>query len=268
MKEKIKPILPYIEIPIVKHCNLKCKCCSHLSNVERECFLDIGEFEKGILRLSSLFENIEVIRLLGGEPLLHPEIVSFVKLTRKTFPKSEIKLVTNGLPIINLDDSVILSLAGEGAIFDISQYAPTSKIKDKLISKLRQNKALFYLSEPITEFRKRLLSEPLSDAKTAWESCGSKNCYILCGEYISYCCLAQLQDAAEEYFDFKMDMSESKLNIFDADLDGARVIEFLSSPHSCCSYCGVPETVTWSVSKKATLSDWTVDKPIKRQDQK
>ena len=80
----------YFQIHIVDHCNLNCRGCYHFSSLSEESFLDIDEFEKDIQRLGTLFDGcMERILLLGGEPLLHPDINKFIITVRRYFPLGE-----------------------------------------------------------------------------------------------------------------------------------------------------------------------------------
>jgi molybdenum cofactor biosynthesis enzyme MoaA len=76
---KNNPMLPYIvETHLVDHCNLNCKGCSHFASlVPGEVFTDIEIFKRDIARLSQIFIDVYEIRLMGGEPLLHPDIDTF-----------------------------------------------------------------------------------------------------------------------------------------------------------------------------------------------
>ena len=102
-KEKFKfgkmflPTLDYLETHVVDHCNLNCKGCSHFCNLAEEKFIDVESIRKDFVQLSKVYKNIKVIRLMGGEPLLHPEINEIMKSVRASFPYSQIKLATNGL---------------------------------------------------------------------------------------------------------------------------------------------------------------------------
>jgi hypothetical protein len=59
----------------VDHCNLNCKGCTAFSPVAEEKFMDVNMFERDCERLAELTGGkIELIDLLGGEPLLHPKI--------------------------------------------------------------------------------------------------------------------------------------------------------------------------------------------------
>lgn len=81
---------------LVDHCNLLCSGCNHFSPLAKKRFADINLFEKNINLLLSYVSNIGEINLLGGEPLLHPQIEEFCKITRKYFSK-KINIWTNGI---------------------------------------------------------------------------------------------------------------------------------------------------------------------------
>ena len=63
----------YLEHHIVDHCNLNCGGCSHFSPLADPWFEDFDTFKKDFLQLYDITHgNVGVIRLMGGEPLLHP----------------------------------------------------------------------------------------------------------------------------------------------------------------------------------------------------
>lgn len=97
MRSTARPLL-FFDIEICEHCNLNCKGCGALSCLAEEEYLDLTKYEKDIERLSVL-SNGEVhhINILGGEPLLHPEVCSFLRITRSYFPHGVIRLITNGI---------------------------------------------------------------------------------------------------------------------------------------------------------------------------
>ena len=81
----IKRLLCF-EVHITEHCNLNCKGCYHFSPLAKEEYLDINEFERDLRRIYELCgDNVERITLLGGEPLLHPDINRFIEVTRKIY---------------------------------------------------------------------------------------------------------------------------------------------------------------------------------------
>ena len=98
-------MIEYLEHHIVDHCNLKCGGCSHFSPIADEWFESIEDFTKDFTELAKKTEGkVGVIRLMGGEPLLHPKVEDFLKITRNLFPNSQIQIVTNGLLIHKLGE--------------------------------------------------------------------------------------------------------------------------------------------------------------------
>ena len=89
-------MIPYIETHIEDACNLKCRGCSHFSPLAQPRRKDLQEFEAEFERLAEI-EDIRVIRLMGGEPLLNPAFMEYLRIAREYFPASKIALVTNGI---------------------------------------------------------------------------------------------------------------------------------------------------------------------------
>ena len=55
--------------------------------------------------------RIEQIYLLGGEPLLHPQVSEFIREARKHFPETRIYVVTNGSLVMRQDDEFWRAMA-------------------------------------------------------------------------------------------------------------------------------------------------------------
>ncbi len=105
-----------LEINAVKHCNLSCRSCSHSSPIsEKRCY-DLMQLKEDLNNLSKYFK-CEFIRVVGGEPLLHPDLVGFLRVIRESNIGRKICLVTNGVflgkvkeDILELIDKVEISL--------------------------------------------------------------------------------------------------------------------------------------------------------------
>ena len=91
-----KPFLNYLEINIVDQCNLNCKGCAHFSNICDNNFVLLDKYKHDLEMIAEKF-CLYNFRLLGGEPLLHPQLSELVDTTRKILPNSRIIIVTNGL---------------------------------------------------------------------------------------------------------------------------------------------------------------------------
>lgn len=88
------------EISIVDHCNLNCVGCDHFSPLIKDsyyCRNDLKNDLENLRQIQGIFPKR--IRILGGEPLLHPEINEIMTDVYNVFPKARIEIVTNGLLI-------------------------------------------------------------------------------------------------------------------------------------------------------------------------
>ena len=114
--------LHYLETHLVDHCDLKCKGCGHFSSLSEKRYADFDVFKKDFVRLSGLFDNISRIRLMGGEPLLHPDVPEFLRFTRHTFPNAEIFLVTNALRLCRQPERFWEECSSSRIIIQITRY--------------------------------------------------------------------------------------------------------------------------------------------------
>lgn len=103
LKPKLKKIR--FEIHLAEHCNLNCYACNNFSPIAEHEFVDVEEFRRDFARMAEIFSHsCERIYLLGGEPLLHPEINTLIKIARENFPEGDIFIFTNGILLPRMDD--------------------------------------------------------------------------------------------------------------------------------------------------------------------
>lgn len=151
--KKVKPKLKFMEVLVSNYCNLNCRCCSHFSNIVTEKkLLSVDEFETYLVQLRKKVREIATFQLLGGEPLLHPQLDEFVSLTRRYFPGSHIDVVTNGLLLQKISQKLIDAMVLSNAIFFISQYDPTRENLAEIIRFLENRQINYYISQPLTYF--------------------------------------------------------------------------------------------------------------------
>jgi organic radical activating enzyme len=84
------------EVNVVDHCNLRCRACAHLSPVLPKHFVDVDALSSDLTTLSRSY-HAQVLRILGGEPLLHPDLVDIVAVARRSGIANKIEIATNGL---------------------------------------------------------------------------------------------------------------------------------------------------------------------------
>ena len=96
MKEKLT-ILNFV-YALCEHCNLNCAMCDHFAPIAQDEYANFEEFKSDFQTLSKLVNGkCRRIGLMGGEPLLCPEIEKYLEIARQCFPNTQISIVTNGL---------------------------------------------------------------------------------------------------------------------------------------------------------------------------
>lgn len=86
-----------LEIMAAHGCNLTCRSCTHASPVLRP--KDIADPEstaRDLTRLARVYRSNRV-KLLGGEPLLHPDLVALAEAVRASGITDTLTVVTNGV---------------------------------------------------------------------------------------------------------------------------------------------------------------------------
>jgi organic radical activating enzyme len=88
---------PALEIMAAHGCNLTCRSCTHASPVLRP--KDIADPDATYRDLTKLarWYRPRRVKLLGGEPLLHPDPVALIEAVRATGISDNVTVVTNGV---------------------------------------------------------------------------------------------------------------------------------------------------------------------------
>ena len=88
--------LPQLDLNLTEHCNLSCAGCNHFCPLAPPWFYDPNEARRELDRLSRFVATVDRFFIVGGEPLLHPDVTAFFEIARERFPGAELALWTNG----------------------------------------------------------------------------------------------------------------------------------------------------------------------------
>lgn len=248
--------LHYLETHLVDHCNLNCKGCGHFAPLSKVKFTDLNVFKKDFLRLRELFYNILNIRLMGGEPLLHPDILNFLEVARSTFPDSKISLVTNGILLINQSDAFWEKCADNDIIIDITRY-PIKLDSEAIEQTGKHFNVKFKEGWTVTHFEKYINMAGESDPILAFRHCQSiYKCIFLHDGKIYICRLPALIHIFNEYFKKKIPVCDKDYIDIHEDVSGSDIWELLNHPTPFCRWCLVEwPNFEWGISKRK-LSEW------------
>jgi len=87
---------PSVEYNLADHCNLGCTACARGSPFLGKKFAGVEQFTRELQMLAGGLHCREV-RLGGGEPLLHPQLLDFLRAARQSGVADEVVLLTNGV---------------------------------------------------------------------------------------------------------------------------------------------------------------------------
>ena len=228
-----KHVIPYIETHLVDHCNLKCDKCGHYCHlINEEIFTDLKQFTKDMKELSKKVK-IRRIRLLGGEPLLHPQINDFCKVTRKFFPSADIRVVTNGTLLQTMKEDFWITLKNQKIKIDISKYPIWGDKFDDLLNLI--NKKGIQIGNIIISnyFYDKLNEDGSEDKNESFATCASNDAINLWKQKLYTC------QACYRYYYNKINNKNIPLpkgiDIYKAS--GSEIVAAFKEPDDACRYC-------------------------------
>ncbi len=257
-----KPCLRYFEFHLCDHCNLNCRGCAHLSNVCSEKYADKEAYLGDLKQIKKLYWGMQAIKLLGGEPLLNPEISDYVYETRAEFPEAFLYIATNGLLIPRMPGEFFEAVRKTYTIIMLSAYPPTMKMKDEIEQKLLMENISFFYTPEVNEFQKlRYATSKCIDRATAHKRCREampEPCVTLRDGKLYQCGLPYLE-MMNEKFGTEYKIEEGDVVDLYKETSGWEANKKLYEPIPFCEYCGIcPETFQWEPlgGKEAVLEDY------------
>jgi MoaA/NifB/PqqE/SkfB family radical SAM enzyme len=258
------------ETNLVYHCNLNCMGCDHFCPLAEQWFADINEYKRDMRRMSGIFDGeAGIIRLIGGEPLLHPDVTCFMEVARENFKRTQIDLLTNGLLLPKESDEFWDYCKQLDIGLDITQY-PVMPNFDALEEKARRYGLRWHLKREEKEV-KTLFKIPLNpkgncDPMDSYLRClYPHNCHISSsttlkqGGRLYSCTVAAHINIFNKYFGHEIgEFKRDYINIHAEDVSDEKILEFLSKPIPMCRYCDNGNAIygkAWGPSKKE-INEW------------
>jgi hypothetical protein len=93
-----------VEYSLTEHCNISCHACAHASPLLPEKFASVADFTRDLEALGAVFHASE-LRIVGGEPLLHPELLAFLHEGRRIGVADAVVVYTNGVLLHRMPDA-------------------------------------------------------------------------------------------------------------------------------------------------------------------
>ena len=254
----LKPSLPYLEFHLADHCNLNCKGCDHFSPIAEKRFADLNDYKRDIKQLQRLFSKVDTIALMGGEPLLNPQIVSFLFATRSCFSEANVVIRTNGILLPQMSETFWNTCRICSVGIAITIYPPLKEKESDLIQLVKDNDLRVFV-QSATSFHAFYNRKGDTDPKAAFKRCRVRWYTPMLRAGRIYICP---KIASISYFNEKFGLKIPEtgfVDIYTPGLNGWDLKSKLNEPSSACCYCALGWNVLpvfpWGTSN-LVLHDW------------
>jgi len=258
-----QPFLKQVIYSILTHCNLKCKGCSHFAPINEEHFVSPDVISRDLLQFSKLTDNDNLsIFLVGGEPLLHPDLINIMVDTRKHHPENPIVIVTNGLLLPSQTPTFWNACHEHKVKIETTRY-PINVDYDKIENTAKTYGVSFsfvYSSTAVKTMRKNPMDiNGKQNPTSSFLNCVlSNNCFVLREGVIYPCAVTANSPYFNKKFNTNMRIDKKDyLDIYSID-SYDKLASFLSKPVPFCRYCDISKTTEghpWELSKR-DISEW------------
>lgn len=253
----------FFDIEVTDHCNLNCKGCGSFAPLAEPWYVDVENLEKDLRILSSLSKGeMHRINILGGEPLLHPNITEIIEITRQYFPIGNINFVTNGILLLDASDLFWKCCSDNGVILRPTKYPINidwEAIKDKAMDynvKYQYfgcvTKSEGWIHNVITDNADR------NEVHSFLNCANANNCTVLKNGKLYPCPKAAKIDIFNKYFSTEYHVSERDYLELNKVKSLEEIMEFMTKPIPFCKYCNpyAYSATNWETSKKL-IEEWT-----------
>lgn len=251
--------LEYIETHLIDGCNLNCRSCGHFASLfSKDEVYPLDEFHRDMRRLSHTID-LAILRMMGGEPFLLKNLDEYVKIARRYFPRSILLLVSNGLLIPSTDPKIFRAIRENNIVIDVTEYPPTTKIKDQIARTLTENQVKFLFGGKVEEFRASFLRDKLLfNPFESMKNCSSRYCFFLRHGKMYKCPSDALNYKFAQRFPAhsKHLPPSSGIDLFDANfLEHLQHIIYY--PVQTCEICPSKRPLEpWRIENNPTADDW------------
>ena len=240
--------LHYIDLHIIDGCNHSCARCVKFAPLceDRLGIVNYNSTIKDLKRLSQLTNaRLDGISILGGEPLISPDLIKYMHMCRKLFPNTSITIVTNGLAIPRMKKLFFKSLKKYDVWLSISKfYEP--EVYEGIIDILKKNdcfdRTVFQGLQPfncVMFVQLDLDEKGKQNKEKMFEKCPNKNGYITLKEGRLWSCPTScMKYILNNYFGTKFELyKDDGVDIYNHT--EKEIVELLRKPKEACKYCTV-----------------------------
>ena len=248
-------IIPHVETHAVDYCNLNCKACIHYSALYNKEEQDNSAIYSDIREIAELSKDILSFYIMGGEPLLREDLSDVLELSRRTFPNSDIQLLTNGILISEHLDTLFHMLCKNNITITISEYSPTIGNRDR-IKHVLESYNVPYIIRPYDSKNKFIKTISLSKDTPYKNICICNGCVNIYKGRIARCPAVMYLDRLNDTF--SLDLPNSGIYKIEEFKDVPSLNKKMEEPIALCDHC-VEYEIDWEqCSREHKVEDFVV----------
>lgn len=260
--------IPQCSIHLVDHCNLNCKSCSHFSCLAKkgDFELNLSDFKRDIVRLRKITRGkINILELYGGEPLLHSNVLPFMKYARLVFPKALIRFITNGILLPQQKPEFWRMAHRYNILISPTKY-PIHVDWDRVTELAKKYKCDIDFFGGTGYCQKTLYHKPLDimgrqNGAESFINCQHTRCINLYKGRLYHCPIVAYIHYFNRQFGTNLrPCAGDSLDIYEENLTPQDVFNYCARPIPFCRYCFSRATThghPWEITKK-DISEWTL----------
>ena len=247
------------QVHIVDSCNLNCVGCSTFAPLCNNSFIDVSSFERDIKRIAMLGQ-IENMVLIGGEPLLHPNIIDIIKISREYVKTGELLILTNGVLLLKQSlefwesckaNRIKIGVTPYPIKLDYEQIIETTEKYSIDLKYYNVGEKGFFVKIPLNIERK-------SNIVKTFNKCSSSPCVTLRDGKMYSCYRPSLVSFFNSCFGQDFKVSEKDYIDVHSATSKDEILDFVCKPTPFCRYCDVDNMkfgIPWGISKKE-IGEW------------
>jgi organic radical activating enzyme len=271
-------VLPFVETMITQVCNLSCVGCTNYSDLKHKGYVSWQEGRKQIVPWLKRI-SIPDFGIIGGEPLINPELKDWLVGIRELLPSSQIRFTTNGELLHKHLDIVDLAHELGNIVLKITVHTNSCQVEDT-IKKIKNmydwksvtefgidrfatsNKLRLQITRP-TRFIKTYknsyndMMPHNSDPNAAFDLCVQQVCPLLLNGKIYKCSTSALLESTLEKFNWPNEKSWARylakgIGPNDPDDTILSFIQNFGKAESICGQC--PDSKSFFIDHYSTVT--------------
>jgi hypothetical protein len=172
-----------LESNIVRRCINHCGSCSHASPFAEPYFMKPEQLAKDLATLKP-FIHAGLFSILGGEPLLHPQICDFIDAVKASGISDTVEVLTNGMLLERMPEAFWEKLQRLVVSAYPNKFTPAMR---RLAEERSKRHGFFFGAREYTEFYRQFKHEP-DDGAESFKDCPWKlRCWTVHDGYFFLC---------------------------------------------------------------------------------